>query len=336
MQGTRTETCPICGNNETERSYMDNGLFYHYFCPVCGEYFIPWNIDYRHNNVIFAEKLKSYLFYHKSSKRPFVCSKEEYSSVDQNRYRSVYNLTPEMVTNWYPVKFSDKVDLILLKLDELSEYDGAHILLGKNAERLLFCADIHSAGSPEGKDISLQLNYMTRFLTDNGYVNSQKNEEGLVFQLTPKALERIYDLQKTLSNNKNVFVSMSFNEGTTETREAIRQAIIDSGYSPEFLDEIIHNKQIVPEMFRLIRESKFLILDISDPNYGAYYEAGYALGLGKEVIACCNRQIFDTDFGAETKYRKPHFDIAQKQLLLWHDYDDLTHQLTEWIRAIVK
>lgn len=336
MQRSGTDTCPVCGIHEARETGTDYASFYYVICPLCGEYFIPWYDDYRKSDLIFAEKLKSYLFYHKSKNRPFICSKKDYACVDQNRYRSVYNLTPEMVTNWYPVKFSDKVDLVLLKLDELSEYDGAHVLLGKNAERLLFCADIHSAGSPEGKDISLQLNYMTRFLTDNGYVNSQRNEEGLVFQLTPKALERIYELQKTLSNNKNVFVSMSFNEGTTETREAIRQAIIDSGYSPEFLDEIIHNKQIVPEMFRLIRESKFLILDISDPNYGAYYEAGYALGLGKEVIACCNRQIFDTDFGAETKYRKPHFDIAQKQLLLWHDYDDLTHQLTEWIRAIVK
>ena len=63
---------------------------------------------------------------------------------------------------------------------------------------------------------------------------------------------------------------MAFNDGTKQTREAIRQAIIDSGFSPEFIDEIIHNKQIGPEMFRLIRECRFLILDISDPNYGAY------------------------------------------------------------------
>ena len=81
---------------------------------------------------------------------------------------------------------------------------------------------------------------------------------------------------------------MAFNSGTNATREAIRAGIIEAGYSPEFIDEIIHNHQIVPEMLRLIRESRFLILDITDPNYGAYYEAGYALGLGKEVIISCS------------------------------------------------
>ena len=57
--------------------------------------------------------------------------------------------------------------------------------------------------------------------------------------------------------------------------------------------------------------------------------------MGKEVIICCSNEVFRKDFGAEAKYRKPHFDIAQKQLLIWSDYNDLTQKLTEWIKAIV-
>ena len=128
---------------------------------------------------------------------------------------------------------------------------------------------------------------------------------------------------------------MAFNEGTEKTREAIKKGISDAGFSPEFIDEIVHNHQIVPEMFRLIRESRFLILEISDPNYGAYYEAGYALGKGKEVIICCNKEIFEGGSGEKSKYRKPHFDIAQKQILIWDDYTDLQKKLSEWIKAII-
>lgn len=86
----------------------------------------------------------------------------------------------------------------------------------------------------------------------------------------------------------------------------------------------------MPEMFRLIRECRFLILEISDPNYGAYYEAGYALGLGKkEVIICCKEDVFNKEYKTKeekkyAKYLKPHFDIAQKQILVWKDYEDLT------------
>ena len=132
---------------------------------------------------------------------------------------------------------------------------------------------------------------------------------------------------------------MAFNDGTKETREAIRAGVEKAGFSTEFIDEIVHNHQIVPEMFRLIRECRFLILEISDPNYGAYYEAGYALGLGKEVIICCNNEVFRKEYDTEeekkyAKYLRPHFDIAQKQILIWTDYDDLSKKLCEWIKAL--
>ena len=34
------------------------------------------------------------------------------------------------------------------------------------------------------------------------------------------------------------------------------------------------------------------------------------------------------------RYLRPHFDIAQKQILIWKDYQDLAHKLTEWIKAL--
>ena len=34
-----------------------------------------------------------------------------------------------------------------------------------------------------------------------------------------------------------------------------------------------------------INRSKFVVFDLTTPNYGAYYEAGYALGRGKVVIS---------------------------------------------------
>ena len=34
------------------------------------------------------------------------------------------------------------------------------------------------------------------------------------------------------------------------------------------------------------------------------------------------------------KALKPHFDILQKQILIWDDYADLTKKLEEWIREL--
>ena len=58
------------------------------------------------------------------------------------------------------------------------------------------------------------------------------------------------------------------------------------------------------------------------------------MGLGKEVIITCSKEIFSKkDFAnkLEEKALKPHFDIAQKQILVWEDTADLTKQLKEWI-----
>lgn len=132
---------------------------------------------------------------------------------------------------------------------------------------------------------------------------------------------------------------MAFSDGTKNIREVIRNGITNAGYSAELIDEIIHNKQIVPEMLRLIRESRFLVLDITEPNYGAYYEAGYAQGLGKEVIICCRaektNEKLTIDEEKYSKYIRPHFDIAQKQILFWNDFNDLSKKLSEWIKAII-
>lgn len=146
--------------------------------------------------------------------------------------------------------------------------------------------------------------------------------------MTLKAWNRIEEINKNAGFGKNVFIAMSFAEGTESTREVLKQGISNAGYTPVIIDEVTHNHQIVPEMFKQIRDSKFLVIDVSVPNNGAYYEAGYALGLGKEVIFCCKKEIFDD----ETK--RPHFDVSQKQMIVWKDEADLSDKLEKWIKSL--
>ena len=54
---------------------------------------------------------------------------------------------------------------------------------------------------------------------------------------------------------------------------------------------------------------------------------------------CEQEEVFDKEYNTKeekkyAKYLKPHFDIAQKQILIWNDYEDLTKQLCEWIKAL--
>ena len=47
-------------------------------------------------------------------------------------------------------------------------------------------------------------------------------------------------------------------------------------------------------MVTSIRDAKFVIVDLTHDNHGAYWEAGYAEGLGKPVIYVCKKDKFET------------------------------------------
>lgn len=337
MAITNFSVCPICGVQLPRDIQFDSTYAYYINCPVCGRFAI--DDDYyddvidRHFAAATKSEIASYLYYQgKRIPFPFLCG-EDVDALPNHRCVSL-----EEIKNWYPKTFSDKVDLFLLDIAKRMNFMGEPVLF--SLETLYSACFVNR--DPQGpmrthpEAIKTQAEYFEKYLTEQEYITTYRN--GYIIQ--PKGLERIDGLQREAkSRTKDVFVSMSFSDNTKGTREALRNAIVDAKFSARFIDETIHNKQIVPEMFRMIRECRFLILEISDPNYGAYYEAGYALGLGKEVIICCSKEAFNRKYETEeeqkyAKYLRPHFDIAQKQILVWDDYTDLRKKLAEWIKAL--
>ena len=326
--------CPICGAQTNLMSYIEKFKRYQGVCHTCGKFSISeYTLADADRN-----KLASYLYYHADYDESTESYLSNYSI--HRKPEKVMDdekcLLLEEVENWYPITFSEKIDTFLLHLYKKTKYMGHTVGVPYNSVgSACFAIPIPDV---IGDNRMEQAKFFVNYLRDQTLITHQSSFDN--YCLAPKGYQRVDELQRHYSNNKNVFVSMAFNDETKDTREAIRKGIIDAGYSPEFIDEIIHNHQIVPEMFRLIRECRFLILDITDPNYGAYYEAGYALGLGKEVIICCSKEVFIKKYETDEekkyqKYLKPHFDIAQKQILVWDDHKDLTHKLSEWIKAII-
>ncbi len=69
-----------------------------------------------------------------------------------------------------------------------------------------------------------------------------------------------------------------------------------------------------------IRRAKFLIADLTHDNNGAYWEAGYAEGLGKHVIYMCEQKKF--------KEKKTHFDTNHCTTIPW-DKDNIKEACEE-------
>ena len=168
---------------------------------------------------------------------------------------------------------------------------------------------------------ALGIDHQIQLALENG-----KEDASFSFVLTPKAWQRIDLLQKTYQDTKQVFIAMSFDNSLDKANLSIQKAIEKNGYRPRRMDEYKHNKQIVPEMLYQIRQSLFVVADLTGHNNGAYYEAGYAAGLGKTVILTCREDSFKDG---------THFDVKQQATVIWKDEKDLQDKLTTWIEATI-
>lgn len=129
--------------------------------------------------------------------------------------------------------------------------------------------------------------------------------------------------KEIIGNRKKVFIAIWFNESMEEARKIIIKAIKLCGYEPMIIDIKEHNNQIVPEIFKEIEDSEFVIADLTGHRGGVYYEAGYAMARNKEVILSCKE-------GEST-----HFDVAQINTIYWKEEVDLYERLIKRIKATI-
>lgn len=247
----------------------------------------------------------------------FYYNPEEQTPPDK---KAAVNLATMMVG--YPVSITDKVNRVLLNLAIRYPAYGFEFGIGPDELRLYF---------PISTDDSEDAYGIMQMLSDFGYVH--KNGRSSNFRITAAGWKKVEELRMKSAETKQGFIAMSYREETVGIREAFRKAMLSAGYAACVIDEKEHNNQIVPEIFHEIRKSKFVVVDITYPNFGAYYEAGYAQGLGKEVIVCCKNDVFENKSG---QYQRPHFDISQKSMVIWEDEEDLAKRLKRRIEATVQ
>lgn len=233
--------------------------------------------------------------------------------VDQHpEYVNVENLLSK-----YPAQVMDVAHRALINLSLALPHYGDTFCPMYSDRRVLFEHNINNTGNSG----------VAKILEELGYL---KDKEGNgVYSISAQGWQKIDELRQESKIVRQGFIAMAFKEETKPIREAFRKAIRKAGYAVAVIDEKEHNNQIVPEIFYEIGRSQFVVVDVTYPNYGAYYEAGYAQALGKQVIICCREDAFKDDS------TRPHFDISQKSMVVWKDEEDLIARLKRRIEATV-
>ena len=91
---------------------------------------------------------------------------------------------------------------------------------------------------------------------------------------------------RSLVERQYGFVVMPFNdpEGEAWYNEVLVPAMGAAGYAVRRMDQIPHTRPINTELLVRIRQAHFVVIYAPTPNANVYFEAGYAIALGKFVM----------------------------------------------------
>ncbi|MCL2405322.1 MAG: hypothetical protein FWC92_07225 [Defluviitaleaceae bacterium] len=160
-----------------------------------------------------------------------------------------------------------------------------------------------------------------------GYMALEGTKDKGRFFITPKGYERVESLLHSNTDSKSVFVAMQYDNSHIQEafENAIKPACGDCGFDALIIKDKHHNNGITDEIIVEIKKSKFVVVDFTFGNNGAYWEAGYAQGLGRTVIRSCKKEWFDK--------HGLHFDIKHYRTIIWESPSQLAQELKDNIRA---
>lgn len=169
--------------------------------------------------------------------------------------------------------------------------------------------------------------YFVNYLTDMGWLKPHRVGS---FKITVPGYQHVAE-QSTKKDLSQCFVAMWFDDSMNQAyEEGTKKAVEECGYKALRIDKKPDVNKIDDEIIAEIRRSRFVVADFThDKEKGVrgavFYEAGFAYGLGLEVIYSCRK-------GLE---KELNFDTRQYHHILWETPDDLCKQLRDRIRARV-
>lgn len=218
---------------------------------------------------------------------------------------------PETVMQYKRLTALDKVHSVIRFLAENSPYIGAQVSfdLAPDYNRF-YCKN------------EMELGQIRNYLDQTGIIKVSSGQSDPI--LTIHGWEKYESLKEINQYSKRAFVAMSFDEDLNDLfDQAIAPACDACGFKAHRTDMEEHNEDICDKIIAGIKSSRFVIADFTRQKHNVYYEAGYAKGMGLEVIWCCKEEDKDS----------LKFDIRQYNHILWSDYEDLKKRLIDRIHA---
>ena len=310
-----SDRCPLCWNAYGGKSKLlgTQGPLAFFECEVCGHFGAATNLIHSFGTLGAEERLSSV----ERAKVIHTVRKNDRGPGEQ-----VFILTNDDLQN---VLRTARIPSPAEQAANMIRYIGDAVLReGKALSKpsLHFFADVGAVSPERAGSILLELIRqdilvgsvgMPRLLLmiDNAEISQRElSAEGL--DLTLAGWERYEKEKRGQFAGSYGFVALKFGD---EILDPLISNTIKPGLKAELGYDVVDMRDaartgLIDNVMReKIRDAAFVLVDLTHDNYGAYWEAGYAEGLGKPVLYICEKSKFSA---AGT-----HFDTNHMTTILW-------------------
>jgi hypothetical protein len=294
----QTEACPVCTSNANivQRGNRPFGQPAVVDCSQCGDFQVPQGVV-DDLGLPFAEsKMQALASY---TIRKMQTPAAPRPSLTMQFFRAVESRTLPT-----PSEASD--NLMQWLAEKADGRPGARLELNYSDPELL--STIGVVAPDDARWIVGSLASRGMILTSQASLHNSELWQG---HLTAEGWTRFEDLKRAHVASKYAFFARQFSNPDLDELfdTCLRKAVAETGYELRtatqragLVDALIEDE---------VRRCRFVIADLSDDNAGAYWEAGFAEGLGKDVIYICRA----TDQSGKEK--GTHFDTNHRHTVRW-------------------
>ncbi len=308
------EKCPVCQTQlDSKPRIIGTTDDAEYSCPRCGRFRI---------DDALLNDLPSLLSNHKDSipRISFALRRSQ----ESNQFAELRDSTFQKMLEVPLPRPREQADLFIRWIAKASNSLGVAVKYNS-----LEAQAVIGAKTPEGLKVILQHLEKKELLHTTNISRIATDPLDKAAQLTFDGWEHFEQIQAGTVVYRKAFMAMKYGDSILNSivQGTFKPSTIRAGFELKPQNET-HHAGLIDNLMRVeIQSADFLIADLTHQNLGAYWEAGYAEGLGKPVIYTCEKSVFDD--------KKTHFDTNHHLTIVWDEKapEVAGEELTATIRA---
>lgn len=259
--------CPLCQLSQIEVYPISSNDMYRIICKRCGEFKISEEcLDQK------EEHLKEIGYVLSGLNREI--------RRDKGKCLEFLTSNIEKYTSEYPVpdlnNVEQKASKLLKYIKNRTSYFGQNVGIRMNT-------DIPVAYARNGQELFALIDLLVQKKLVKSFDANIEGEQAKSVYLQADGWNLANESSKNRQSDKG-FIAVWFDDSMKESIEVMEDVVRDIGYEPICIKDKFFSETIMDKALGEIRESRFVIVDLTGARESVYFEAGFAFGLGIDSI----------------------------------------------------